>query len=64
MVDHGVVVVATGTNEERPSLYGLGESQKVVTGMDLERMLKEDDPALAAVKSAGFILCAGSLDEN
>ena len=27
-------------------------------------MLKEDDPALADVKSVGFILCAGSLDEN
>ncbi len=63
-VDNGVVVVATGGVEERPELYGLGSSQKVVTGMDLERMLKEDDPALAAAKSVGFILCAGSLDEN
>ena len=27
-------------------------------------MLKDDDPALADVKSVGFILCAGSLDEN
>jgi heterodisulfide reductase subunit A-like polyferredoxin len=63
-VDHGVVIVATGGIEERPDLYGLGSSQKIVTGMDLERMLKEDDPALKDVKSAGFILCAGSLDEN
>ena len=63
-VDNGVVVVATGGVEERPELYGLGSSQKVVTGMDLERILKEDDPALAAAKSVGFILCAGSLDEN
>ncbi len=63
-VDHGVVVVATGGVEERPELYGLGSGQKVVTGMDLEQMLKTDDPALADVKSVGFILCAGSLDEN
>ncbi|MGE5229372.1 MAG: FAD-dependent oxidoreductase, partial [Deltaproteobacteria bacterium] len=63
-VDHGVVIVATGGVEDRPELYGLGSGQKVVTGMDLERMLKEDDPALAEVKSAGFILCAGSLDEH
>ena len=63
-VDNGVVIVATGGVEERPELYGLGSSQKVVTGMDLEQMLKEDDPALAEVKSVGFILCAGSLDEN
>ena len=63
-VDHGVVIVATGGQEDRPDLYGLGSSQKVVTGMDLERMLREDDPALKDVKSAGFILCAGSLDES
>jgi len=63
-VDHGVVIVATGGKEDRPDLYGLGSSQKVVTGMDLERMLKEEDPALKDVKSAGFILCAGSLDES
>ena len=62
-VDNGVVIVATGTTEDRPDLYGLESSQKVVTGMDLERMLKEDDPALAEAKSVGFILCAGSLDE-
>jgi heterodisulfide reductase subunit A2 len=63
-VDHGVVVVATGGVEERPELYGLGSGQKVVTGMDLEQMLRDDDPALADVRSVGFILCAGSLDEN
>jgi len=64
-IDNGVVIVATGGIENRPDdLYGIGSSQKVVTGMDLERMLKEDDPALKDVRSAGFILCAGSLDES
>ncbi len=62
-VDHGVVVVATGSREDRPALYGLGENPKVVTGLDLERLLKEDDPALKDVRSVGFVLCAGSLDE-
>jgi heterodisulfide reductase subunit A-like polyferredoxin len=63
-IEHGVVIVATGAREERPGLYGLGASQKVVTGMDLEKMFAADDPALAAAKSVGFILCAGSLDDN
>ena len=64
-VDTGVVIVATGGVEDRPDgMYGLGSGQKVVTGMELERMLKEDDPALKDVKSVGFILCAGSLDES
>jgi heterodisulfide reductase subunit A-like polyferredoxin len=63
-IDHGVVMVATGAQEQRPELYGLGSSQKVVTQMDLERRLAENDPALTEAKSVGMILCAGSLDEN
>ena len=63
-ISHGVVVVATGSREDRPALYGLGDSDRVVTGLDLERMLKDDDPALNDVKSVGFVLCAGSLDET
>ena len=63
-IEHGVVIVATGAREERPALYGLGASQKVVTGMDLEKMFAADDPALGAAKAVGFILCAGSLDDN
>ncbi|MEE4275334.1 MAG: FAD-dependent oxidoreductase [Thermoleophilia bacterium] len=63
-IDHGVVVVATGSREDRPELFGLGQSPKVVTGMELERMLKEDDPALDAAGAVGFVLCAGSLDEH
>jgi heterodisulfide reductase subunit A-like polyferredoxin len=62
-IDHGVVVVATGSREDRPGLFGLGTSPKVVTGMELERMLKDDDPALAEVGPVGFVLCAGSLDD-
>ncbi len=63
-IEHGVVIVATGSREDRPELYGLGQSPKVVTGMELERMLKENDPALDSVGAVGFVLCAGSLDEH
>ena len=63
-VDHGVVIVATGAREDRPALYGLGDSERVITGMDLERMLAEDDPALNDVGPVGFMLCVGSLDET
>ena len=64
LVEHGVVIVATGAKEQRPGLFGLGSSQKVVTGMDLEKLLADHDPAVEDADSVGFILCAGSLDEN
>jgi heterodisulfide reductase subunit A-like polyferredoxin len=63
-IDHGVVIVATGAREDRPQLYGLGRDERVVTGMDLERMLKDEVPALDGIESVGFILCAGSLDDS
>ncbi len=61
-VDHGVVIVATGAREARLDLYGLDRRPGVITEMNLERMLREDDPALAAARAVGFILCAGSLE--
>ncbi|HJW75715.1 MAG TPA: FAD-dependent oxidoreductase, partial [Thermoleophilia bacterium] len=63
-IEHGVVMVATGAQEQRPELYGLGSSQKVISQMDLEAVFAESDTALDEAKSVGMILCAGSLDEN
>jgi heterodisulfide reductase subunit A-like polyferredoxin len=63
-IDHGVVIVATGAREDRVPLYRLDERPDVVTEMQLERMLKEHDPALDQAKAVGFILCAGSLDDS
>lgn len=63
-VEHGVVIVATGAREERPDVFCLDDSPKVVTGMDLEKLLATHDPAVEEADSVGFMLCAGSLDEN
>jgi len=63
-VEHGVVIVATGAREDLPELYGLGAGPKVVSGMQLEKMLADGDEALTSAQAVGFILCAGSLDEN
>jgi heterodisulfide reductase subunit A2 len=63
-VEHGVIIVATGAREDRVDLYELDRRPEVVTEMDFEGMLKNDDPRLAAAGSVGFILCAGSLEES
>ncbi|HET9723182.1 MAG TPA: FAD-dependent oxidoreductase, partial [Actinomycetota bacterium] len=63
-VEHGVVIVATGAREGRPEVFGLGASPRIVTGMDLERMLAERGPMLRDAGAVGFLLCAGSLDEG
>ncbi len=63
-IDHGVVIVATGSQEARPELYGLGQSDKIVTGLDLEHLFADGDERLAKAGAVGFILCAGSLEEG
>jgi heterodisulfide reductase subunit A-like polyferredoxin len=63
-IDHGVVIVATGSQEARPELYGLGQSDKIVTGLDLEHLFAEAPGRLAQAGTVGFILCAGSLEEG
>jgi heterodisulfide reductase subunit A-like polyferredoxin len=61
-VEHGVVIVATGAQEWRPELYGLGKSPRIVTGLDLEKKLADNDPGIARAGAVGFLLCAGSLE--
>ncbi|HHY39511.1 MAG TPA: FAD-dependent oxidoreductase [Clostridia bacterium] len=57
-VDHGAVIVATGAKESRPLEYLYGQDPRVVTQMDLERMLKDD--SLRSVKNVVMIQCVGS----
>ncbi|MBM3147883.1 MAG: CoB--CoM heterodisulfide reductase iron-sulfur subunit A family protein, partial [Actinobacteria bacterium] len=60
-VEHGVTILATGAQEWRPELFGLGHSPRIVTGLDMEKMLADDDPKVKEAGAVGFLLCAGSL---
>ncbi len=62
-IEHGVVIVATGGREARPRRFGLGKSQRVVTQLELERLL--DDPAQAkGLRQVVMVQCAGSRAEQ
>lgn len=59
----GTIIVATGAEEYRPNVYGLGEFENVVTLSDYEQMVKESKlpPDL---KNVAFITCAGSRGQD
>jgi heterodisulfide reductase subunit A len=59
-IQHGVAVIATGANELRPEGYGYGENPRVLTGLELERRMVENDPSLEDARSVVFIQCVGS----
>ncbi len=58
-IEHGVAILATGAVEYRPTEYLYGRDERVVTGLELDRLLKEEHPRLKDVKSAAFIQCVG-----
>ncbi len=63
-LEHGVVIVATGGEEYRPTEYLYGEDSRVVTQLELEELLHREQRRLDAVRSAVMIQCVGSLDEE
>jgi heterodisulfide reductase subunit A len=66
-IEHGAVIVATGARELDTTEYMRGSDPRVVTQKELELALGGDGdaaPDLDGVRSAVFIQCVGSRDEE
>lgn len=63
-VDHGVAILATGARESRPEEYLYGQHDRVLTALEMDRLLKENDPRLEQASEIVFIQCVGSRDEK
>ena len=66
LVEHGVTIVATGSQEYRGPAYGLGTDPRIITQDDLGRQL---DPTLPGspeleAKSVVMLQCVGPWDEK
>ena len=62
-IEHGTIIVATGGNEHKPDEYLYGQNKRVVTQLELEDLLSRQEP-LSGVKTAVFIQCVGSREEE
>ncbi len=62
-IEHGVVIVATGGVESKPTEYLYGQDERVITQRELEEKLA-DSCQPSAVNSVVMIQCVGSRDEN
>lgn len=60
VIEHGVIILATGAEEWRPDKFLYRESDDVITQRELEKKLEEGFPA----KSVVMIQCAGSRDKE
>ncbi len=61
-IDHGVVILATGATEYQPTEFQYGQSEKVVTQLQLSQRLAEK--GAANLDQVVMIQCVGSRNEN
>ncbi|WP_072867634.1 CoB--CoM heterodisulfide reductase iron-sulfur subunit A family protein [Desulfofundulus thermosubterraneus] len=59
-LQHGVVIIATGGVEYKPTEYLYGESDRVFTQLELEEALVAGDPRIENAKTFVLIQCVGS----
>jgi heterodisulfide reductase subunit A len=60
-IEHGIIVVATGGNEYKPTEYLYGQNDKVMTQKELEKKLAKGD---VPKDSVVMIQCVGSRNEE
>jgi heterodisulfide reductase subunit A len=63
-IHHGATILATGAAEHRPTEYLYGEDDRVMTQLELEERLANEDEGLAAVRSLVMIQCVGCRQEG
>ena len=63
-VKHGVAVIATGAEEYRPDEYLYGSHAAVLTHLEMDALLRNDDQKLASAGVAVFIQCVGSREPS
>ncbi len=63
-LNYGVAIIATGAREYKPSEYLYGENEKVVTLLELDEKLRNDEDAFKKLQCVVFIQCVGSREPS
>jgi heterodisulfide reductase subunit A len=64
ILEHGVIIVATGGREYQPSEYLYGRHEKVLTQLELEEKLAEGSTKAEELSNVVMIQCVGSRTEE
>ena len=63
-ITHGATILATGGGEYKPDIYLYGSHPGVLTHLDMDTAVANQDKRLAQAKSVAFIQCVGSRDDK
>jgi heterodisulfide reductase subunit A len=64
VLEHGVVIMATGAREYVPTEYLYGQDDRVMTHLDLDRAIQKNEKNVDEAKSVVFVQCVGSREEE
>jgi heterodisulfide reductase subunit A len=64
LIEHGVIIVATGAKEYRGTEFFLGQNERVLTLSDLEEKLADSPQEVTQAKDIAMILCVRPEGEN
>lgn len=63
-INHGATVIAIGAEEYKPKEYLYGQTDKVVTGLALEKGIAENPEKFKNINTLAMIQCVGSRNEE
>jgi heterodisulfide reductase subunit A len=63
-IQHGATVIAVGADEYKPTEYLYGEDERVVTHLELEERIAEEDEKVLKAESVVMIQCVGCRNED
>jgi len=63
-IEHGVVVVATGATEQKPTSFGYGQSEKVLTQLELSDRIGRGEVSLPDSATVVMIQCVEQRDQE
>ncbi|OQX56677.1 MAG: 4Fe-4S ferredoxin [Candidatus Cloacimonas sp. 4484_209] len=64
VLEHGVIIVATGAEEEKTDKYFYGKDERVVTNLELEEMIGKTSCPDLNHRNVVFIQCVGSRNDE
>jgi heterodisulfide reductase subunit A len=59
-IDHGVAILATGAKAYKPKEFLYGDHPAVVTHLEMDALLRNNDACLVNAQNVAFIQCVGS----
>jgi heterodisulfide reductase subunit A len=63
-IEHGATVIATGADEYRPREYWYGQDDRVITGLELEERIANNDPAVTSARNLVMVQCVGCRNQD